>query len=43
MTPTDYTEPVSDYFLVEESNIIDYLQDGITENTSTGERTLICE
>jgi hypothetical protein len=38
-----YTEPVSDYFLVEESNIIDCLQDGITENTSTGERTLICE
>jgi hypothetical protein len=24
-------------------NIIDCLQDGITENTSTGERTLICE
>jgi hypothetical protein len=27
--PTDYTEPVSDYFLVEESNIINYHQDGI--------------
>ena len=41
--PTDPFEPVSDYILVEPTDIKDCFKDGITEPTTTGERTLICE